>query len=606
MSENPKNNSERNESVKTREALTDDEVVDVAFRQGGPVRVFRRDSGEVEGDWYVEAMQGEKGDRLYTVAKREEDDDVSRKHGVSVEKITEWQGLGSDFEIGQDVNVRLDDRDAFVTSDMDGREENGWRVVGIEGYGDDFSREFGHGILLAKKIDGRVIYIKTLESYLKNGNSVDELLDDDAEDVLGGNQNTGTNSPNRILEANSRNVESGIKTLKKLYQMTSPAYWAARNMVRRLERQERLANMTPEEREKSEKKRIRTRRIIMGAVGLTAAYMTMRGSIASPDIVPNDAQDLLNSSGDLDGGFGDGFESGGIDYGAEEGAEDVADTAENHEDEGEAEATEFEYSKEAQTIDSGEGWYQTFREMDIPEEHRAELLKKVGPQLVDMGIGYEDAKIGGYGIYMTPDGKMPEEVLDYIRDAAIEEGYIEVPETAQVAQETIPEPEPEKDVDTSNMPESEFAVDSSGQESGGNDMVNYDRGGNGDANVVAADNYSSGTPDSYPHQESGHRSDAYDMDVQLAGPVTSAPDAAEAGSWLESHTVGAVGSSADIGVWLKEAEVNNGVKVSEVTRQYLNDRIGTIYSLGRLQETEPLIAEALRTAGKTIENGVIK
>jgi hypothetical protein len=156
------------------------------------------------------------------------------------------------------------------------------------------------------------------------------------------------------------------------------------------------------------------------------------------------------------------------------------------------------------------------------------------------------------------------------------------------------------------MPESEFAMDSSGSESGGNDIADSDRGGSGDANVAAADNYSSGTSDLVSHQESDYRSGADDIDVRLAGSLAAASAAVAAGSRLESRKRGSVGSPADVGVWLNEAEVASGAQVSDVTRQYLNDRIGTIYSLGRLQETEPLIAEALRDAGKTVENGVIK
>ena len=83
------------------------------------------------------------------------------------------------------------------------------------------------------------------------------------------------------------------------------------------------------------------------------------------------------------------------------------------------------HSVEAETIKAGEGWYQTFKEMGVPKEHWNELLNKAGPGLVDMGIGYPDSDIGGYGIYMTSDGQMPQEALDYINNVATQEGYLD-------------------------------------------------------------------------------------------------------------------------------------------------------------------------------------
>lgn len=75
-----------------------------------------------------------------------------------------------------------------------------------------------------------------------------------------------------------------------------------------------------------------------------------------------------------------------------------------------------EYDSDALTIDKGEGWYQTFREMGIPKEDWSSLLKEVGPKLPD-DIAYLDSGSGEWRISMTPDGKMPTEALDAIREA---------------------------------------------------------------------------------------------------------------------------------------------------------------------------------------------
>jgi hypothetical protein len=79
------------------------------------------------------------------------------------------------------------------------------------------------------------------------------------------------------------------------------------------------------------------------------------------------------------------------------------------------------YSPNALSIKSGEGWYQTFKDMNIPKEEWSGLLEKVGPQLHDVQVGghplaYEMPN-GQWGIRMTPGGKMPQEALDIISRA---------------------------------------------------------------------------------------------------------------------------------------------------------------------------------------------
>jgi len=80
-----------------------------------------------------------------------------------------------------------------------------------------------------------------------------------------------------------------------------------------------------------------------------------------------------------------------------------------------------EFSSDALTIDRGEGWNQTFREMGIPQSEWNGLLNEVGPDLPDE-VAYYDNNAGEWRITMTPDGRMPEEALNAIYDAWQGEG----------------------------------------------------------------------------------------------------------------------------------------------------------------------------------------
>lgn len=84
--------------------------------------------------------------------------------------------------------------------------------------------------------------------------------------------------------------------------------------------------------------------------------------------------------------------------------------------------TQLQGLSESLHITRGEGWYQTFKELGIPPAQRDDLLKLVGPRLVDEGIGYKAPELGGYGINMTPDGHMPPEVVGTILQTAHEHG----------------------------------------------------------------------------------------------------------------------------------------------------------------------------------------
>ena len=90
------------------------------------------------------------------------------------------------------------------------------------------------------------------------------------------------------------------------------------------------------------------------------------------------------------------------------------------------------YSDDAQSIRAGEGWYQTFKELGVPREDWTQLLEQAGPRLQEMGVAYRAPELGGYGMNMTADAKMPQEALDYLSSLAREHGYLSQPEAPQV------------------------------------------------------------------------------------------------------------------------------------------------------------------------------
>lgn len=82
------------------------------------------------------------------------------------------------------------------------------------------------------------------------------------------------------------------------------------------------------------------------------------------------------------------------------------------------------FKPDVYSIQSGEGWYQEFQNMDIPQDQWAGLLEKVGPQLHDIQTGsngplaYFDDVHKEWRLHMTPDGKMPQQAVDIIAKEA--------------------------------------------------------------------------------------------------------------------------------------------------------------------------------------------
>jgi hypothetical protein len=87
---------------------------------------------------------------------------------------------------------------------------------------------------------------------------------------------------------------------------------------------------------------------------------------------------------------------------------------------------EHDFSPAAETINLGEGWLQTFNEAGIADVNQQYALlnnQALMQELANKGLAYRDANIGGWGINMTTDGKMPADALKLIESYANRNGY---------------------------------------------------------------------------------------------------------------------------------------------------------------------------------------
>ena len=78
------------------------------------------------------------------------------------------------------------------------------------------------------------------------------------------------------------------------------------------------------------------------------------------------------------------------------------------------EADTGSYSEAASSVDAGEGWYQTFEDMNIPRAEWNNLLEKVGPELQQQGWA-SPMSGGSWGI--SQPGRLPESVLELIEES---------------------------------------------------------------------------------------------------------------------------------------------------------------------------------------------
>ncbi len=82
--------------------------------------------------------------------------------------------------------------------------------------------------------------------------------------------------------------------------------------------------------------------------------------------------------------------------------------------------TGLTYHEAALTIERGEGWFQTMKELGITSNHWEAVLSEAGPKLEGLcysdgtQIAYYDPSAREYRINMSPDGRMPQRALDVL------------------------------------------------------------------------------------------------------------------------------------------------------------------------------------------------
>lgn len=77
-------------------------------------------------------------------------------------------------------------------------------------------------------------------------------------------------------------------------------------------------------------------------------------------------------------------------------------------------------SHDARWVDPGEGWYQTFQELGIPQDHWSHVLESAGPKLHEQGLAYR-MDDGQWGI--SEPGRLSDASLRVIARAARRDGF---------------------------------------------------------------------------------------------------------------------------------------------------------------------------------------
>ena len=80
-----------------------------------------------------------------------------------------------------------------------------------------------------------------------------------------------------------------------------------------------------------------------------------------------------------------------------------------------------DFSPQSRVVESGEGWYQTFQELGIPESHWEDTLQNAGPKLENAGWAYYDDAAGEYRI--SHQGELSDRALTIIARSARRDGF---------------------------------------------------------------------------------------------------------------------------------------------------------------------------------------
>jgi hypothetical protein len=100
---------------------------------------------------------------------------------------------------------------------------------------------------------------------------------------------------------------------------------------------------------------------------------------------------------------------------------DNHDTVPGHEFHQTPDQTRFaEIGHDARWVEPGEGWYQTFNELGIPQDNWQDVLQDAGPKLHEQGWAYRMPD-GQWGI--SQPGRLPDSALRVIAESSKDNGY---------------------------------------------------------------------------------------------------------------------------------------------------------------------------------------
>jgi len=222
----------------------------------------------------------------------------------------------------------------------------------------------------------------------------------------------GSKMPDKLDEVDSQNSDDTKIVLKHL---------AASDSSNILESASEKVNSFFEDDVKDEQKE-RRKSLAWGmgsiAVGAGAGYLLSNTSVL------NDAKDAIHDkiSSWVNGASGDGGKpQGTVTQPGESGG--GGDGTPNHPDGGSNHHNVInlhEVSQDARWVDPGEGWYQTFNELGIPQDNWQDVLQDAGPKLHEQGWAYRMPD-GQWGI--SQPGRLPDSALRVIAESSKDNGY---------------------------------------------------------------------------------------------------------------------------------------------------------------------------------------
>ena len=199
-----------------------------------------------------------------------------------------------------------------------------------------------------------------------------------------------TSSSEAVAEADKRLRTWFNRAKDALHTGSARGYVTAREKIDKLKQSTGQKEYeTPEDYEARMK--LSGRLYALGIVVVAAVILADKFAVGS-------GADILGTSGSGSGGGSAHLETAQFNH---------IDTTNAHGSWGGSES----FSTNAFTVDPGEGWNQTFKDMNIPQSEWSDVLQKAGPQLKENGWAYQMPN-GQWGI--SKSGQLPQSMLQLI------------------------------------------------------------------------------------------------------------------------------------------------------------------------------------------------